>query len=94
MRQICRKCGVEFSYGESPQLKDALNKALSDAKSYWRPAEELYVYCTNCGARQIAIHRRYFGILKPIWIQLFLFLVISGAIIIIIYVLLTRINGS
>jgi len=55
--QKCAKCGATFSLGRVPTV---LERLTSDER-YVPPDTDLYVTCPNCGHRQLATERRFFG---------------------------------
>jgi hypothetical protein len=60
-KHTCSKCGHAF---ELPDLPGP-SALLTSPRNYYPLAEQVYAVCPNCGQRDWAIERRFFGIFGP-----------------------------
>jgi len=60
-QHTCSKCGHAFELPDLPRP----SALLTSPRNYYPLAEQVYTVCPNCGQRDWAVGRRFFGIFGP-----------------------------
>jgi predicted RNA-binding Zn-ribbon protein involved in translation (DUF1610 family) len=73
----CRQCGYSFDVPPAPKPLDIL----TTPKNHIPLEAFTHITCPSCGHTELAIERKFFGILGPRGLQMLVGLIVTGVII-------------